>query len=355
MKQTIINYKAKLSTLSKEEARMLLAKLSFDLAYKTLVKNPDKLNETLNDFIYLAKDSGLDSNEDIKIITQAIMKASIEEEKTKLFKLISDQDELQAAILRQKESIKDLIRNNFSLLEANLASQGLASEVLKDAKLCDIEILGLLKETAESAYLTTLEKGCDIELTAKEITRSLVCSAIDEGVFEKKRIIKITSVVLQAAFEIANETKLYANALCMGAILGAWEGIFERASFLKETLPFCEEKPNLSEKELIYLEDDFIFLLRFLQKNAQSPVKELLQEILDTQLDNISAKFSRILQEGKENLKLKLNDLKQSPKVAQLEGKARERLAELKEDFYRFDAKELGTRLWERAKNLIKK
>lgn len=51
-------------------------------------------------------------------------------------------------------------------------------------------MLGILKETAESAFLTTLEKAEDIELTSSEIAKNLVYNAICEAHFEKERILK---------------------------------------------------------------------------------------------------------------------------------------------------------------------
>ncbi|MBX9222475.1 hypothetical protein HBO71_09535, partial [Campylobacter coli] len=92
----------------------------------------------------------------------------------------------------------------------------------------------------ESAFLTTLEKAEDIELTSSEIAKNLVYNAICEAHFEKERILKISSIVLNTAFEIANESMAYAKDLCLGVIKGTRDGIVLAMEKFKTTLAYAK-------------------------------------------------------------------------------------------------------------------
>lgn len=351
MKNSLIIFENTLKSVDKEKAKELLEELSFNLTLKELKENCS-LKELLEELLKLCDKLDLKSEKELSKIIKGVIKASVEDEKKLLFLKISEQERLLREIEENKIKIKNTLKSTFNDFEEIIKAQGLNSDFLSDAKLYEVQILGILSETAESAYLTTIERGEDIELTAKEITKNLIFNAINEGSFEKKRIIKISHLVLDKAFEIANETKLYPSALCTGAILGAWDAITEATTKFKKTIAYCTKEKDIKqkEKELIYIEDDFIFLLNYLAKNSQSPVREILNDILDTKLDSVLAKFKRVLQESKEELIFKLQELKNNSKIEDLSSQAKQKLNTLDED-----AKALGLRLWKRAKSFIKK
>ncbi|APA54944.1 hypothetical protein BLD37_08305 [Campylobacter coli] len=345
MKNTLIIFENSLSNLKKDEVKDLLEDLSFNLAYKQISQDPHStkkiLNSLLVEFLTILKKLDLFDDENVAKVIKALVKASVGDAQNVLYEYISEAELLNKQIENQKNLIKNQISDNFLEFENILQECSFCDEFssgLNDAILFDIEMLGILKETAESAFLTTLEKAEDIELTSSEIAKSLVYNAICEAHFEKERILKISSIILNTAFEIANESIAYAKDLCLGAIKGTRDGISLAMEKFKTTLAYAkfEEDVSLKSKELIGIE---------------------------------FAKFKRLAVESREQLLLVLNDIKKNPKINDFNRLTQRKLHRFKQEILELEkvagekykelnskkAKKLGVRLWERAKKLIKK
>ena len=376
MKNTLLIFEN--SLLNLENPKEILEDLSFNLAYKQVSANPRNvekiLNELLSEFLAILKKLDLFDDENATKVIKALIKASVKDAQNSLFALIDEAELLSTQIQNQKNLIKSQTNNHFLEFEKILLELGYKDQLqnpLDDAILFDIEMLGILKETAESAFLTTLEKGLDIELTSNEIAKNLVYNAICEADFEKERILKISSMVLTSAFEIANESIAYAKDLCLGAIKGTQEGISTAIEKFKATLTYAnfEEDISLKSKELIGIEDDFISLLKEELKKQNNPSKDIVQHLLENELDSFFAKFKRFVSESREQLLLTLNELKKNPKINDFNELTHKKLQHFKQEMLEFEknagekykefntqkAKNLGIRLWEKAKNFIKK
>ncbi|EAJ1068640.1 hypothetical protein CRG12_07970 [Campylobacter coli] len=378
MKNTLIIFENSLSNLKKDEVKDLLEDLSFNLAYKQISQDPHStkkiLNSLLVEFLTILKKLDLFDDENVAKVIKALVKASVGDAQNVLYEYISEAELLNKQIENQKNLIKNQISDNFLEFENILQECSFCDEFssgLNDAILFDIEMLGILKETAESAFLTTLEKAEDIELTSSEIAKSLVYNAICEAHFEKERILKISSIILNTAFEIANESIAYAKDLCLGAIKGTRDGISLAMEKFKTTLAYAkfEEDVSLKSKELIGIEDDFIALLKREIKEQKNPSKDIVENLLEHELDNLFAKFKRLAVESREQLLLVLNDIKKNPKINDFNRLTQRKLHRFKQEILELEkiagekykelnskkAKKLGVRLWERAKKLIKK
>lgn len=378
MKNTLIIFENSLSNLGKEEVKDLLEDLSFNLAYKQISQNPHNTQKILNtllvEFLTILKKLDLFDDENMTKIIKALVKASVEDAQNTLYDYISEAELLNKQIESQKNLIKHQISDHFFEFENILQECAFANEFsggLNDAILFDIEMLGILKETAESAFLTTLEKAEDIELTSSEIAKNLVYNAICEAHFEKERILKISSIVLNTAFELANEFIPYAKDLCLGVIKGTRDAISLAMEKFKTSLTYAmfEEDVNLKSKELIGIEDDFIALLKKEIKNQKNPSKDIVENLLEHELDNLFAKFKRLAVESREQLLLALNDIKKNPKINDFNRLTQRKLNRFKQEIFELEkvasekykdlnskkAKKLGIRLWEKAKKFIKK
>ncbi len=378
MKNTLIIFENSLSNLGKEEVKDLLEDLSFNLAYKQISQNPHNIQKILNtllvEFLTILKKLDLFDDENMTKIIKALVKASVEDAQNTLYDYISEAELLNKQIESQKNLIKHQISDHFFEFENILQECAFANEFsggLNDAILFDIEMLGILKETAESAFLTTLEKAEDIELTSSEIAKNLVYNAICEAHFEKERILKISSIVLNTAFELANEFIPYAKDLCLGVIKGTRDAISLAMEKFKTSLTYAmfEEDVNLKSKELIGIEDDFIALLKKEIKNQKNPSKDIVENLLEHELDNLFAKFKRLAVESREQLLLALNDIKKNPKINDFNRLTQRKLNRFKQEIFELEkvasekykdlnskkAKKLGIRLWEKAKKFIKK
>ncbi|EIK2209848.1 hypothetical protein ACL9WK_001641 [Campylobacter jejuni] len=378
MKNTLIIFENSLSNLGKDEARDLLEDLSFNLAYKQISHNPHetkkKLNSLLVEFLTILKKLDFCDDENVSKVIKALVKASVADAQNSLYEYISEAELLNKQIENQKNLIKNQISDNFFEFESILQECSFCNEFsggLNDAILFDIEMLGILKETAESAFLTTLEKAEDIELTSSEIAKNLVYNAICEAHFEKERILKISSIILNTAFEIANESMAYAKDLCLGVIKGIRDGIVLAMEKFKVSLTYAnfEEDVSLKSKELIGIEDDFIALLKKEIQLQNDPCKSIVENLLEHELDNLFAKFRRLASESREQLILVLNDIKRNPKINDFNKLTQRKLNHFKQEIFELEkiasekykdlnskkAKKLGVRLWEKAKKFVKK
>lgn len=378
MKNTLIIFENSLSNLGKDEASDLLEDLSFNLAYKQISHNPHETKKVLNsllvEFLTILKKLDFCDDENVSKVIKALVKASVADAQNSLYEYISEAELLNKQIENQKNLIKNQISDNFFEFESILQECSFCNEFsggLNDAILFDIEMLGILKETAESAFLTTLEKAEDIELTSSEIAKNLVYNAICEAHFEKERILKISSIILNTAFEIANESMAYAKDLCLGVIKGTRDGIVLAMEKFKASLTYAnfEEDVSLKSKELIGIEDDFIALLKKEIQLQNDPCKSIVENLLEHELDNLFAKFRRLASESREQLILVLNDIKRNPKINDFNKLTQRKLNHFKQEIFELEkiasekykdlnskkAKKLGVRLWEKAKKFVKK
>ncbi|ECP5911428.1 hypothetical protein FUB23_04030 [Campylobacter jejuni] len=378
MKNTLIIFENSLSNLGKDEASDLLEDLSFNLAYKQISHNPHEtknfLNSLLVEFLTILKKLDFCDDENVSKVIKALVKASVADAQNSLYEYISEAELLNKQIENQKNLIKNQISDNFFEFESILQECSFCNEFsggLNDAILFDIEMLGILKETAESAFLTTLEKAEDIELTSSEIAKNLVYNAICEAHFEKERILQISSIILNTAFEIANESMAYAKDLCLGVIKGTRDGIVLAMEKFKASLTYAnfEEDVSLKSKELIGIEDDFIALLKKEIQLQNDPCRSIVENLLEHELDNLFAKFRRLASESREQLILVLNDIKRNPKINDFNKLTQRKLNHFKQEIFELEkiasekykdlnskkAKKLGVRLWEKAKKFVKK
>ncbi|EAJ1912993.1 hypothetical protein CE024_08960 [Campylobacter jejuni] len=378
MKNTLIIFENSLSNLGKDEASDLLEDLSFNLAYKQISHNPHETKKVLNsllvEFLTILKKLDFCDDENVSKVIKALVKASVADAQNSLYEYISEAELLNKQIENQKNLIKNQISDNFFDFENILQEYSFCNEFsdgLNDAILFDIEMLGILKETAESAFLTTLEKAEDIELTSSEIAKNLVYNAICEAHFEKERILQISSIILNTAFEIANESMAYAKDLCLGVIKGTRDGIVLAMEKFKASLTYAnfEEDVSLKSKELIGIEDDFIALLKKEIQLQNDPCRSIVENLLEHELDNLFAKFRRLASESREQLILVLNDIKRNPKINDFNKLTQRKLNHFKQEIFELEkiasekykdlnskkAKKLGVRLWEKAKKFVKK
>lgn len=348
---------------NKDKNGDFLENLAFNLALQGTQKS---LSELFCEFLSVLKRLEMLDESRATRLVKALIRAKNHKHEQDLYALINEKNALNTKIAQQKERLKNEVSKGFFELSQSLESShfGLANS-LNDAFLFELETLDILRETTESALIYTLERGEDIELTASAICKDLIYNVCNEANFAKESILRASQIILNTAFELANESKNFAKPLCVGVISGTQDGIELGVEKFKTSFKFCvlEEDLTQKEKQLLGLEDEFIALLRDFDDACESPVKDILHELLGQQLDTLFAKFKRVLNESREQLILSLNELRKMPKKTDLQSKItlfRKEINDLEhaqntqyKDFNAFQAKKLGKSLWEKAKKLI--
>ncbi|AII14034.1 hypothetical protein CIG2463D_0160 [Campylobacter iguaniorum] len=374
--------------LSEDEFIKLLKEESFKRLKEKLggVSDDEKINLSKDYFdeicVCLSQNGKLTSNA-ISALSESFNKAITYDAEQYLYKIMYERDRLKKQISSQKDQIKSLMMLNCKVLEEYICSSNFEnkedlSKVLKDKLLDDLEMLGILKETTESAFLTTIEMGNDVEDTIKEIAKNIVYLAINEGELTKSRFMDIALVVVETAANLANESKIYAKEIVRGAINGSNDGITKAIEKYKDELKFAPdeicENLSLSIKELTKIEDDFVGILKSIANQNAEPASEIILEIVGDEYDSYSAKLKRISAEARAQIFEKIEELSQKSfkfgdvnldekivnlkkEIVELEKKAGEKLAQMKNsqtfENAKEQAKKLGDRVYEAAKNLI--
>lgn len=348
-----------------------------ELAYNIFLKQ--KQNNSLSTavlfefFDILQKNSLLDDENSTKLI-KAFVRVSVKDEENILYQYIRELELLNSKIKRQKNIVKNELSSKFFEIKQKIDDKNFKVQIsnsLNEALLFELETLDILKETAESAFITTLEKAEDVEITSSVIARQLVFNTIGESDFKKEKILKASKTVLECAFDLANESKIFAKELCIGAIKGVRDGISLGIEKFKKSFAYCivEEDINAKEKELIDIEDDFIAILRAELKKYNDPAKSIIQNLLENELDTLFAKLKRLANESKEQLLLSLNELKKNPKIDDFNKLAQSKINSFKQELSKLEkvnddrykelnkneAKMLGISLWQKAKKLLRK
>lgn len=368
--QTILNiFKSTITqNCTSENSDDLIAKVVFELSYKKLVriKNEEQKQQIVKHLyeIFLQGLSFCEKNTQINIlhVIDGIMKAVSFDMETQLYENIYKQEQLQKQIQTQTENIQNTIALTFDSLESITQDENFQN-ALKDAKLRGLRMLGILKEVVEEALLTTIEKGDDIQELSTNLIKNLVYEATaSTNDFTKQRFLQVVKVVLDVAVDIAQADPSHSVDIIRGSVLGSKEGVLKSVEVFKNRLKFSPYE-FLSEcdllevkKELNEIDDDFIELLKQYSKNKEQISAKVIDKMLKKELDNTIAKIRRVTAEAKEEINERIEQLKinASIKLEKIKQNASLKAHELKQNQIKQEAKKLGERAWEVAKEFAK-
>ncbi|MBP9492942.1 MAG: hypothetical protein KBE79_07025 [Sulfurospirillum sp.] len=376
---------------NKEHPQLLnfIAELSFELSRKKIQKLKEeksiqnRLGELFELYCKALHDEGLKSPRAVNHVIDGLLKAASYDKEAFLYKTIYEKEQLEKSIFTQKQQIRSTIASSFDILEQHIAklpsdTQEAALLALHDAKLRGVEMLGILKETAQEALLTTLEKGSDIEDTIYEITKNLSFQSISEGALTKARILDISRTIIESAMDIADEDLGNAKAILEGTINGVHDGVTKTIEKFKNDLKYAptEEMEGLAEtdlsllrKELLKIDEQFIIQLEALASQTEGISNQIIHEIT-ADMNSSAARIRRAANEAKEVITERIDHLKAEAEkkfvvlrkdVEEFEKKASSKMESFKQfDFesekakqIAVDAKKLGFRAWEVAKSMM--
>jgi len=371
------------------ELLKLIGELCFELSRKKIQRLKDEKNiqnrigELFELYCKALHDEGLKTPKAVGKVIDGLLRASSHDKEELLYKTIYEKEHLEKSIFTQKQQIRSVIAHTFEVLENHIShlqddTQEGALLALHDAKLKGVEMLGILKETAQEAILTTLEKGSDVKDTIYEITKNLTFSTINEGDFTYRRIVDISRTIIEASIDIADEDLGYAREILDGAINGAKDGITKAIEKFKNDLRYSptEEMESLLEtdlsllrKELLKVDEQFITMLEVLASQTEGISASIIRGMIE-EMNSSVAKIKRAANEAKEVISERIDLLKEEAEkrfeslkkdVEELEKRASAKVESFKN--YEFesekakqvasDAKKLGFRAWEVAKNMM--
>jgi hypothetical protein len=370
----------------------ILSDLSFELSKKKIQRLKDdkkiqnRVAELFEQYCKILENENMQDATNISAIIDGLLKAVNNDKEEFLYKTIYEIEQLKKSAQNQKIEIQNSISKTYNVLEKHIQSlpqelQETALRALNDTKLNALEMLGILRETTEEAILTTLEKGSDIEDTTLHITKNLTYQAIKDGEFTKKRFLDITKTIIQVATELASTNLAFSKEIVNGAIEGTKEGVLKAIDKFKNDIKFAPEGDEILDnnldaikKDLQNIEEEYIQVLKDFSKECDGEIQKTLNEKIE-KYDSSVEKIKRAANEAKEVISQRLEELKGDVSIDDLKEKAEVKLESLKKDVSEFgkkanetiesikanetakkatnEAKKLGLRAWEVAKNMV--
>ncbi len=370
----------------------ILSDLSFELSKKKIQRLKDdkkiqnRVAELFEQYCKILETENLKNSTNISAVIDGLLRAVNNDKEEFLYKTIYEIEQLKKSAHNQKIAIQNSIAQTYHVLEKHINSlpqdlKDVALIALNDTKLNALEMLGILRETTEEALLTTLEKGSDIEDTTLQITKNLTYQAIKDGEFTKRRFLDITKTIIDVALELASTNLVFTKELINGAVEGTKEGVLKAIDKFKNDIKFAPKGDEILDsnldaikKDLVKIEDEYIEILKDFSKQYDGEIQKVLNEKIEKYGSSVE-KIKRATNEAKEVISQRLEEFKTDVSMDELKEKAEVKLENLKKDVSELskkanetienikqnetakkatsEAKKLGLRAWEVAKNML--
>ena len=306
---------------------------------------PDLLKQKMNELYDKMDKESLINAKNLKSAMEGINQALVSGEEKELYELFDKRDEINRAIETKREEIKNRLKISFEAAEEvvkdrNFGEKEEILELLNNAIIRETRMLGILKESAQIAFLTTLEGAKDVEETAGAIAKNMTYAAIRGGEFSKERMFEISKNIISAAGNLANEGHIFAKELIKGAINGTRDGILRAIEKLKDEAKFAPDEAKFAPDELRLnsqllnlknVDEEFIALLKELENEFDGVAKSEIESVINSELDTNLAKFKRISDQAIEQISSRIEELK-SNGVAKLMSEANNKFEALKQE-----------------------
>ncbi|MCL4430718.1 MAG: hypothetical protein M1300_00150 [Epsilonproteobacteria bacterium] len=289
---------------------------------------------------------------ELKVLSNALLEEETAELQDSLEDLMAQKERIERQITRKRDDLQHLKYTLFNALEKHMGDDATQLEKLHQIKLQSIDLLDLLEEMIESAIITTLEKGSDIEETLHEIIKEITFETLNANVLNAVRIRRILSSILQSALNVAEATPNQANTILRGSMLGIRSALHKSIEKFRlyllyvpeEVKALYREEYKLIEDELRQIHTLFEQIVHSLSKNNSPDMIEKLKSIgQDIRFD--TEELSILSHETVELLRSKLSRLKQE---------MNDRRNQLINSASAQEAKAMGARAWSVAKAAIK-
>lgn len=280
-------------------------------------KKETNKNELFFDFINALKDENLLNKESVKSVIYALKKTLNKKQEDEIYDLLYEVERLKKNIGLQSKELRKQIYSDLKGIEDEAKSKEIShkNEILSainEALIDAIDLKDIIKEISENVFLSIIESKSDIFEGSYEFCKNLTYKSINEGEFQKYRILEISKTIILRAINVANISKIYAKDLLKGAVLGVNDGIIKSMEKFQNEFKFApdelSQKAQILENELSNLEEEFVLLVKNLAATTQNPAKETLNEILKKEYDNYIVKMKKLSSDMISQIKSKFED-----------------------------------------------
>jgi hypothetical protein len=376
----------------------IVRELAYDFFKKELKENSQvDILESFKQMSEILRSEGLLNTKSISNLIQGLSEAKSELKEQYIYKLIYEKEQVEQKILDLKKQIRSELQATLESIEDFIQNSDFEDKIkilqtIDEKMLCDLQMLGILKESTEAAFLTALEHQEDIRDTIAQIAKNLVFNAINDDKIDKTRFLEVAEVVCETAVNIANIEYRFARWIIVGVLEGTRDGLVKAVEKFIDDIKYVPNSQSLleSSQEFIKIENAFVTMVRELMARSNEPAAGIINEILQSSLDSYFAKFRRMQYEISTQISLRLEELKGKENIDKFttiavnkfgelkrELSSNERLENLKKEIGEFEkkvearlesinyqelgqnvkkqAKELGNKMYNAAKNLLER
>lgn len=288
---------------------------------------------------------------ELRGLTTDMLKETTSSLHNELEELLVQKEQIERQIARKSEEIQQLKYRFFDVLEKMFSDNDAVLEKLHQIKLQSVDLLDILEEMVESAIITTLEKGSDIDETLHEIIKEITFETLNANVLNAVRIRRILASILQSALSVAEATPNKADTILRATLMGIRSALYKSIEKFHQYLLYVPEEVKAlhrSEYKTIGEELDHIDTLF---ANVILSLKEHNPPVLIDQLTAISSDIRFDTEEIKHLSKETVELLR--TRLSKLTRGVTEQSSKLLNSKSAQEAKAMGVRAWSVAKSAM--
>jgi len=265
--------------------------------------------------------------------------------------LMMQKEQIERQIARKSDELQQLKYRFFEVLEKMFSEDDAMLERLHQIKIQSVDLLDILEEMVESAIITTLERGSDIEETLHEIIKEITFETLNANVLNAIRIRRILASILQTALNLAEATPNQADTILRGTLLGIRSALYKSIEKFHQYLLYVPEEVKALyrdeyktiENELDQIDTLFTQVIHSLSHhNAPAIIAKL--EALSQEIRFDTEEIKHLSKETVELLRTRLSKLKRG---------VTEQGNKLLQSKSAQEAKAMGVRAWSVAKSAM--
>ena len=181
--------------------------------------------------------------QELKTLAESVLEMETKKLHDEVQELLAQKEQIERQLERRSLELQNAKYTVFNALEKNIATdEPSVQRDLHQIKLQSIDLFDMLAEMVESAILTTLEKGHDVEETIKMITKEITHETLNEGTMSTIRIRKIIYTILQSAIGVAEATPNWAEEILRGTLRGIRAGLTKSIKEFKQQLLYMPDE-----------------------------------------------------------------------------------------------------------------
>ena len=306
--------------------------------------------------VALLEDTTELSHSVIRDVVTKTLAETTQEQSAHIQELLVEKERLEQDIKTATLKLQELRQDSFTDIETVFNEMFTEIEpqfikTLTELQLESIDILDILAEVTESAFIAAIENGENIEAAFREITRDLTHKTLRDGYLTLDRAKHVIEVIISVAVTFAEAKPNASEAILKGAIYGTKKGLTQAIKIFKDQFAYIPDQ--LAPRQIKSLQQTFedlhhtdtLFIQAIKRKadSSESVVKDQMHVIIE----RMHPELSELINISKETLILVSEKLTKLGKQAVIKG---EKVLHSKAAA---EAKRMGVTVWDVAKGAL--